>query len=41
MEIYYDKTFDHNPYAYKNTKKVLNIFTGKNTFKITKRVQNY
>ena len=41
MEIYYGKPFDHNPYAYKNTKKVLNIFTDKNTFKITKRVQNY
>ena len=41
MEIYYGKPFDHSPYAYKNTKKVLNIFTDKNTFKITKRVQNY
>ena len=41
MEIYYSKLFDHNPYVYKNTKKVLYIFTGKNTLKITKRVQNY
>ena len=41
MEIYYGKPFDHNAYVHKDTKKVLNIFTGKNTFKITKRVQNY
>ena len=40
MEIYYCKPFDHNPYVYTDT-KVLNIFTGKNTFKIKKRVQNY
>ena len=38
MKIYYGKPFDHNAYVYKDTKKVLNIFTGKNTFKITKRV---
>ena len=41
MEIYYGKAFDHNAYVHKDTKKVLNIFTGKNTFKITKRVRNY
>ena len=40
MEIYYGKAFDHNAYVYKDT-KVLNIFTGKNTFKITKPVRNY
>ena len=41
MEIYYSKPFDHNAYVYKDTKKLLNILPGKNTFKITKRVQNY
>ena len=41
MEIYYGKPFDHNAYVHKHTKKVLNIFARKNTFKITKRVQNY
>ena len=34
MEIYYGKPFNHNAYVHKDTKKVLNIFTAKNTFKI-------
>ena len=38
MDIYYGKPFDRNAYVYKDT-KILHIFTGKNTSKITKRVQ--